>query len=100
MALLKRTYALPQQTLEAFESSTPPGKRSALVAELIREWLERQRRERLRRQVIEGCREMADVYLAIEREFHPLEEEVERALDDRPRPRRRGARAPRPRGGV
>jgi hypothetical protein len=97
MTLLKRTYALPQQTLEAFERTTAPGKRSALVAELMREWLERQRRERLRQEVIEGCRDMADVYLAIEREFHPLEEEVERALDDRPQPRRRGARAPRSR---
>ncbi|HKI36605.1 MAG TPA: hypothetical protein VKA46_32410 [Gemmataceae bacterium] len=100
MGLLKRTYALPQQTLEEFERTTAPGKRSALVAELLREWLERQKRDRLRKEVIEGCREMADVYLEIEREYHPLEEEVERALDDQPRPRRRGARAPRPRRGI
>ncbi|HEX5269130.1 MAG TPA: hypothetical protein VFW33_01520 [Gemmataceae bacterium] len=87
MGLLKRTYTLPQETIEAFERSTPPGKRSALIAELMHEWLERQRRERLRREVIEGCREMADVYLAIEREFQPLEEEVERAFLTPPRTR-------------
>jgi len=92
MALLKRTYALPQQTLEEFERTTVPGKRSALVAALLREWVERQQREQLRKEVIEGCREMADVYLEIEREYHPLEEEVERALNDQPQPRRRGAR--------
>ena len=78
MGLLKRTYALPQQTLEEFERTTAPGNRSALVAELLREWLARQKRERLRKEVIEGCREMADVYLEMEREYHPLEEEVAR----------------------
>jgi hypothetical protein len=36
---------------------------------------------RLRKEMIEGCRDMADVYLAIEREYHPLEEEVQRAVD-------------------
>ena len=34
--------------------------------------------EDLRRDIIEGCREMADVHLETEREYHPLEEEVER----------------------
>src|SRR5262249_20445356 len=59
MGLLKRTYALPQQTLEEFERTTAPGKRSALVAQLIRDWLAQRKRERLRQEVIEGCREMA-----------------------------------------
>ena len=48
---------------------------------MLREWLDKQQREQLRREVIEGCREMADVYLEIEQEYHPLEEEVARALD-------------------
>jgi beta-lactamase superfamily II metal-dependent hydrolase len=34
--------------------------------------------EQLRQAAIQGCREMADVYKEIEREYHPLEEEVER----------------------
>jgi hypothetical protein len=50
--------------------------------------------------VIEGCREMADVYLGIEREYHPLEEEVQHALGDEPEPGRRGARPSRSRGRV
>jgi len=82
MPLVKRTYALPQETLEEFECAVSAGKRSAVVAELLREWVEAQRRERLRREVIEGCREMAEVYLEVEREYHPLEEEVHRALGD------------------
>jgi metal-responsive CopG/Arc/MetJ family transcriptional regulator len=100
MAMLKRTYALPQDTLEEFERATPAGKRSALIAELVRSWLEHEKRERLRREVIEGCREMTDVYLEIEREYHPLEEEVQHALDDESPPRGRGARTTRSRRRV
>jgi metal-responsive CopG/Arc/MetJ family transcriptional regulator len=81
MQLLRRTYSLPPETVDQFEQAVEPGQRSAVIADLLREWLERQRREQLRREVIEGCREMAELYLEIEREYHPLEEEVHRALD-------------------
>jgi len=81
MRLLKRTYTLPPDTLEQFEQVVAAGQRSAVVTELLREWLDRQRREQLRREIIDGCREMADVYLETEREYHPLEEEVHRGLD-------------------
>jgi len=79
--------------LEQFEQAVSPGKRSTLIADLMREWLDKQRRKQLRRDIIEGCREMADVMLAIEREFNPLDEEVHRALDNPSETRRRGARA-------
>ncbi len=92
MRLLKRTYALPPDTLEQFEQVVSAGKRSTLIADLMREWLDRQRREQLRREIIEGCREMADVMLEIEREFNPLDEEVDRALDNPSNTRRRRAR--------
>ena len=81
MSLLKRTYALPSDTLRQFEQSIPAGKRSALIGELLNDWLDKQRRERLRREIIEGCQEMATLYLELEREYHPLEEEVHRALN-------------------
>jgi len=35
--------------------------------------------EALRQNIIEGCREMWDVNVEIEQEFHPLEEEVAHA---------------------
>ncbi len=38
------------------------------------------RRARLREAIICGCREMAEIYLAEERAWPPLEEEVERSL--------------------
>ncbi len=81
MALLKRTYVLPQDTLSQFEEVVSPRQRSATIDSLLREWLDRQRRERLRQEIIAGCEAMADIYLATEREYHPLEEEVQRGLD-------------------
>jgi hypothetical protein len=100
MRLLKRTYAMPADILEPFEQQVAAGKRSAVITELLREWLDQQRREQLRREVIEGCRDMAEVYLEVEREFHPLEEEVQRALDAKPEARRHRAGAPRSRRGI
>ena len=62
------------------------------VIAMCLEELDRQRRDELRQEIIEGCREMADVYLELEREYHPLEEEVQRGLDALPPSRRRRAR--------
>jgi metal-responsive CopG/Arc/MetJ family transcriptional regulator len=84
MSLLKRTYALPSETLTEFEQVVASGKRSAVIAGLLRDWLEEQQRQKLRRQVVEGCREMAGIYLEIEQAYHPLEEEVHHAFDARP----------------
>jgi hypothetical protein len=95
MRRLKRTYVLPPETLAEFEQKVGAGKRGAVIADLLRDWLERQRREQLRREVIEGCREMGSIYQEIEREYHPLEEEVHRALDSEPPARRRRPRTAR-----
>lgn len=40
------------------------------------------RRKRLRDEVVAGCREMAEIYVETEREFHPLEEEIAERLPD------------------
>jgi hypothetical protein len=81
MGLAKRTYALPSDTLKRFEQAIAPGKRSAKVAELIENWIREREREALRQDIIEGCREMGEIYLAIAKEWEPLEEEVDRAFD-------------------
>ena len=57
------------------------GKRSTVPAVLPREWLDRLRRNSLRREIIEGCRTPTDVNREMERAYHPLEEEVAHALD-------------------
>jgi hypothetical protein len=99
MNLTKRTYSLPSETITTFEAEVPSGRRSGVVAELVRDWLERRRRERLREEIVAGCRDMGSEYLVVEREYHPLEEEVERAAERRTAPGRGGQGAPRSRGG-
>ena len=79
MQTRKRTYALPQATIEKFEQLVTSGQRSTTLARLIEEWLEKQHEEALHQSIIEGCREMADVFLEIEQEYQPLDEEVARA---------------------
>ena len=76
----KRTYALPQKTVEKFEQIVASGQRSATLAHLIASWLKKQQEEALERDIIEGCREMSEVYLEIQREFDPLDTEVTRAF--------------------
>lgn len=95
MRLQKRTYALPPDMLEQFERTVVAGKRSMVVAQVLHEWLEQKRREQLRQDVIEGCLEMADVMLEIQREYEPLDEEVWRAIDNEPETRRHRSRTAR-----
>ena len=40
------------------------------------------------RELIEGCRETANLCLKVEREYHPLEEEVHRTIIGQPKVRR------------
>ena len=77
MGLLKRTYALPPETVRSFEKTVPKGKRSVLLAELMRGWLLERERARLRKEILRGCEEMRAEYLALEGEFHSSEEEAD-----------------------
>ncbi|MFN4217926.1 MAG: hypothetical protein ACK4HB_01350 [Candidatus Bipolaricaulia bacterium] len=87
MSSMKRTYALPADLLEQFEREVESGRRSRVIAELLRQWLDERRRQQLRAGVIEGCHTMAKVMLEIEREFRPLDEEIDRALENAPETR-------------
>jgi hypothetical protein len=80
MGSRKRTYVLPPDLVERFEKEVEPGRRSAVIAWLLSRWLEERRQ--LRAHVIEGCHEMAEVMLEIEQELRPLDEEIDRALDE------------------
>ncbi len=101
MHFIKRTYSLPPETLKSFESKVPPAQRNALVAALLSDWLTNERRQVLRKEIAAGCQEMAAVYLEVEKEYHPLEEEVQRGLDDvQSKARGRGARTTRSRRGL
>lgn len=80
MDLLKRTFVLPEEVLRPFEETVGRGQRSALVATLIRDWTDEQRRLGLHQAIISGCREMASEYIEQERAYHLLEEEASRGL--------------------
>ena len=81
MRLLKRTYALPPETLARFEKEITSGQRSAKIAQLIEEWIETKERENLRHEIEEGCREMWDAYKETASEWEPLEAEIDQSLD-------------------
>ncbi len=78
--MVKKTYSLPQFLVQKFENMTPKRERSKVISKIIEKWIEEQERKRLREQIITGCKEMASIYLEIEKEYHPLEEEVERSF--------------------
>ncbi|MEN6371273.1 MAG: hypothetical protein ABFD64_04590 [Armatimonadota bacterium] len=82
MAAVKRTYALPEETVREFEQAVTPGRRSTVLNKVMKDWLGEQKRMKLREQVAEGCREMWDVWLESEKEWHPLEEEAARKHDE------------------
>jgi len=76
MRLAKRTYSLPPDLLKRFERRLAPGERSAHVGRLIGEWLAEREREELRRKVVEGCREMAELYSEMDKEWRGASDEV------------------------
>jgi metal-responsive CopG/Arc/MetJ family transcriptional regulator len=76
MSLAKRTYSLPPDIVGRFERLLPRGERSRFLARLIGDWLEEREREALRRESIEGCREMAGIYREIDREWNSASDEV------------------------
>jgi hypothetical protein len=55
--------------------------KGSVISNFFSEWLEHRRRAKLRAKVIEGCREMADVYREVLREWEPLDAEMDRKLD-------------------
>ncbi|MBI5091625.1 MAG: hypothetical protein HZB26_04180 [Candidatus Hydrogenedentes bacterium] len=80
MGTVKRTYALPEEIVTRFEQSVAPRRRSSVLAKVMQQWMAEQERGELTERVVEGCREMADTYLELERDFHLLEEEADREI--------------------
>ena len=81
MNTVKRTYTLPENVVHQFEREVPTGSRSGVLTELLNAWIQLQERARLRRDVIEGCRDMTELYLELEREYHSVDEEVHRVIE-------------------
>jgi len=81
MKLAKRTYSLPPELVQKFEGRLVPGERSALLARLIGDWVAEREREELCRLVVEGCRDMAEVYLETDEEWRGVSDEVWRGSE-------------------
>ena len=75
--VVKKTYSLPKYLVQEFENNTKKRERSKIISKLVEEWIDRKKKERLRKQIMAGCREMSNLYLEIEKEYYPLEVEVE-----------------------
>ena len=82
MKVVKRTYSVPEYMWRHFEEIVPKRERSRVISELVSRWLEEREKERLRKEILEGCMEMSEIYLELEKEFHLLEEEVEGTLGE------------------
>ena len=76
MSLAKRTYSLPPDVVERFETRVSAGERSPVLARLLSDWVEEQEREELRQQILEGCKEMAELYDEVDREWAAASDEV------------------------
>lgn len=81
---VKRTYVLPSDVLEQFESRVAPGQRGAFVTQAIEKQLEEQRLATIRARIIEGLNHAENEALSaeIEREWAPLSDELWAQLPD------------------
>lgn len=95
MNLQKRTYSIEKAVLTAFESVVETGNRSVVVTELLRHYLADRERESIRKQIIEGSKALASMYVEESNEWNPLEEELYEHEEHQAAPRRRGASASR-----
>jgi hypothetical protein len=78
MATRTLTVDLDAELAERLERSVPPPERNAFVQRALREQLDALGRGQLQAEMEECAREMFDEILTLEKEFHPLEEELHR----------------------
>ena len=72
---------MPEHLVRRFEQHLRPGERSRFIAQLIEGCLAERERQKLRQRVIEGCREMGDLYREIDQVWNPAADEVWRELE-------------------
>lgn len=81
MAAQRRfTFAFPLELAGRLEDSVPPRQRNSFVAEAVKARLQELERVELRKDMEECARVMYDEIMQIEREFAPLDAEVDRLL--------------------
>jgi hypothetical protein len=80
MELTKRTFALPPATVSRFEREVESGDRDEIVARLLEQYLETQRRAALREDIAEGCKQMWDIYRDTAREWEGEDDRLLRSV--------------------
>ncbi len=78
--MTKRTYSLPSDVVVEFERAVPAGKRSAVFAEMMGEWIRRDRQTALQKDLLAGAAAMSAAYEEMERDWHAAEEEAARGI--------------------
>lgn len=74
----RMTIAFSEETRQLLEELVPSGRRTDFVDEAVQQALRQLAQEKLRTQMQECAREMYDEIMALEQDFHPLEEEAHR----------------------
>jgi len=81
MRLAKRTYVLPPEVVNRFETQVKAGERSSVIGKLLTEWLAEKDRKELRQHIVNGCREMSADYLEEDGAWNSASDEVWRRID-------------------
>ena len=80
MRLAKRTYGLPPEIVTRFETQEEAGDRSSVAGKHMEEWLAEKARNKLKRQIVEGRKEMAADYLEEDSAWNSATDEVWRRI--------------------
>lgn len=76
MRLARRTYFLPPEVVNRFETEVKAGDRSSVVGKLLATWLAERDRKALRGQIVAGCKELAADYLEEDRAWNLAADDV------------------------
>lgn len=79
-ATKRMTISFSPETQERLTRLLPEGRRTAFVEAAVREALKRIERAALEERMRECAEVMYDEIMALERDFHPLEEELHREV--------------------
>ena len=76
----RMTIAFSRETQDLMARLLPPGKRTAFVEAAVRNALKQAERESLRQEMADCAEYMFDEIMALQADFTPLEEELQRKV--------------------
>ena len=91
MSLYKRTYSIDANIILAFEQLVKSGNRSIVITELLKSFLSQKEREKIRQQIVDGSKHIAEFYQQESSAWNSLEEEAYGITDNSTSKRRYSA---------